>query len=467
MQNQNEQCQFGKTHFIGIGGAGMSGLAKILLEKGIPVSGSDCNYSPVVASLEIMGAQCFIGHQKENITDDIVLLVYSSAIRQDNPEIIAAKEKGIEVVCRAELLSRLMALQTGISIAGTHGKSTTTGMLSTILLNAGWEPTVVGGAYLPQIQGNAQMGKGDYLIAESDESDGSFLLLHPKIAVITNVEADHLDHYGTYEKVVEGFAAFLAQLPEDGLAVINLDSPGVQEVLAKVSPQNMITYSIESDLGNIRAENISYQGRGSSFTCIYQGEILGEVFLSVPGIYNVSNALAVIAVAKHIGISWREILMGLDAFQGVGRRFEILGSVDGITVVDDYAHHPTEIKATLAAAKNMGYKRIIAVFQPHRYSRTQALFTDFTDSFLDSDELILNSIYAASEEPIPGITSKRLAEAIQEKYHRQVDYYDTHEEILEDLLQRVKANDLVIMIGAGNLRQIGVKLVAALEAGGK
>ena len=227
MQKQEDVYAFGKTHFIGIGGAGMSGLANILLEKGLAVSGSDSSFSPVVARLQQLGAVCFGEQKKENITEDIDLVVYSSAIRQNNPEILAAREKGIEVVCRAELLARLMSLQTGISVAGTHGKSTTTGMLSTILLGAeGMAPTIVGGAYLPEIQGNAQLGAGKYLIAESDESDGSFLLLHPEIAIVTNIEADHLDHYGSYEKVLEGFAQFLNQLPEHGLAVVCLDSPG-------------------------------------------------------------------------------------------------------------------------------------------------------------------------------------------------------------------------------------------------
>lgn len=468
MQKQEEGYSLGKTHFIGIGGAGMSGLAKILLEKGIAVSGSDCSFSPVVEGLQQMGAVCFEGHKKENITDDIQLVVYSSAIRQDNPEIVAAKEKAIEVVCRGELLARLMSLQTGISVAGTHGKSTTTGMLSTILLGAkGMSPTVVGGAYLPQIHGNAQLGTGKYLVAESDESDGSFLLLRPKIAIVTNVEADHLDHYGSYEKVLEGFAQFLNQLPVDGLAVISVDSPGLRELLPRLTVNQVTTYSVDSDQGDFGAMDIAYHGRGSSFTCLCHGKSLGRVDLSVPGIYNISNALAAIAVALHIGVAWQDILAGLKAFQGVGRRFEILGTEQGVTVVDDYAHHPTEIKATLAAAKNMGYERIIAVFQPHRYSRTQALFSEFIDSFLDSDQMIMNKIYAASEDPIPGVSGEILANAIREKHHGQVDYYDTREEILVDLIGRVKPGDLVIMIGAGNLRQVGLQLVETLQTGGK
>lgn len=468
LQKQEAEYHFEKTHFIGIGGAGMSGLAKILLEKGIPVSGSDCSFSPVVESLQEMGAVCFQGHAAENIADDVKLVVYSSAIRQNNPEIVAAKEKGIEVVCRAELLARLMLLQTGISVAGTHGKSTTTGMLSTILLHTkDMAPTVVGGAYLPQIHGNAQLGAGKYLVAESDESDGSFLLLHPQLAIVTNIEVDHLDHYGSYENVLQGFTDFLNQLPENGFAMLNIDSPGVREILPVLTVKDYLTYSVESQEGDIYAEAIAYHGRGSSFSCIYQGKSLGPVELSVPGIYNVSNALAAIGVALQIGVSWADILTGLKAFQGVGRRFEILGVEQGVTVVDDYAHHPTEIKATLAAAKNMGYKRIIGVFQPHRYSRTQALFEEFTNSFLDSDELILNSIYAASEDPIPGVSGKGLAEAIRQKHSGKVDYYDTHEEILTDLVTRVKDGDLVIMIGAGNLRQVGIQLIKALQGGGK
>lgn len=467
LQKQAASHCWGKTHFIGIGGAGMSGLAKILLEKGIAVSGSDCNFSATVESLQKMGAQCFIGHAKENIGEDVSLVVYSSAIRPNNPEIVAAKERNMEVICRAELLARLMALQTGISIAGTHGKSTTTGMLSMILLSAQEEPTIVGGAYLPQIHGNAQLGTGKYLVAESDESDGSFLLLHPQIAVVTNIEADHLDHYGTYENVVQGFTDFVNQLPQDGLAVLCTDSPGVREMLPALTVKNYKTYGITDQQADMRAEDIHYQGRGSSFTCIYQNQVLGKVALSVPGIYNVSNALAAITVALHIGVSWQDILYGLKAFTGVGRRFEILGVEKGITIVDDYAHHPTEIKATLAAAKNMGYRRIIAVFQPHRYSRTQSLFAEFTDSFLDSDELIINRIYAASEDPIPGVSGEILANAIREKHQQKTDYYETQEEILQDLLARAHDGDLVIMIGAGNLRQVGNQLVTALQTGGK
>lgn len=468
MQKQAGTYSFGKTHFIGIGGAGMSGLAKILLEKGLAVSGSDCSFSSVVEHLQQMGAVCFGEQKRENITDDIDLVVYSSAIRQNNPEILAAREKGIEVVCRAELLARLMSLQIGISVAGTHGKSTTTGMLSTILLGtAGMAPTVVGGAYLPQIHGNAQLGAGKYLVAESDESDGSFLLLHPEIAVVTNIEADHLDHYGSYEKVLEGFTDFLNQLPEQGLAVVCLDSPGVKDILPRLTVKQVITYSVATSDGDFGAEDICYHGRGSAFTCTHHGKSMGRVELSVPGIYNVSNALAAVAVALHIGVDWQDILKGLKAFQGVGRRFEILGVEKDVTVVDDYAHHPTEIKATLAAAKNMGYNRIIAVFQPHRYSRTQALFHEFTDSFLDSDEIIMNGIYAASEDPIPGVSGAILADAIRKKHHCKIDYYDTREEILKDLLARVKPGDLVMMIGAGNLRQVGIQLVEALQTGGK
>lgn len=443
-------------HFVGIGGIGMSGLARIMRGFDVKVSGSDVKDSAVIEGLIDLGVTVHIGHHKKNLAPDVDLLVYSSVIKEENPEFAEAISRGIKIICRAELLGEIMKNRTSIAIAGAHGKTTTTGMMGVSQLAMGENPTIVVGGILPQISSNAVWGSGKYLVAEADESDGSFLMLPAKIAVVNNIENDHLDHYGTMENLIKAFDQFIHQIPDDGFAVLGVDSPIVAQI-AESGKGKYITFGMNHD-ADFMARDIEFNSFGTTSQIYFKGEHLGALTLNVPGIYNISNALAVIATECTLGYEFGAVAESLLGFSGTGRRFELMGS-DGehhISVYDDYAHHPTELKAVISAAKNLDYERVVTVFQPHRYSRTHLLFDEFVECFDETDVLILNEVYAAFEEEIPGVNSVALCEAIKERGAiSEVYYAQTEIDVLAALDDVVVDNDIVLIAGAGPIRHAG------------
>ncbi len=441
---------------IGIGGSGMSGIAEVLLNSGYEVSGSDVADNAVTRHLTSLGARICAGHHYENITDAQVL-VKSTAISDDNLEVQAAKDKNIPIIPRAEMLAELMRLRTGIAIAGTHGKTTTTSLTATIFNAAELDPTVIIGGRLNAYGANARLGKGDYLIAEADESDASFLCLLPIINVVTNIDIDHLDFYPDQEAIDSVFIKFMNKVPFYGVNIVCGDDEGIQRLLPNIK-RPFLTYGFNKE-NTIRAEIISMESRSTFklFIKDTQGieQDYGIIELSQPGKHNILNALAAIGVAREAGICSEHWLKGLKEFAGVGRRFEYKGEKDGITVIDDYGHHPVEIKATLAAAKQVFPERKIYVaFQPHRFSRTQALFGEFCSCFEGIEKLYLTEIYPASEKPIPGINSQNLAQGIMQVTTLKVEHAANNEEVLALIKEDIKAGDVLITLGAGNITQL-------------
>lgn len=457
MNSEMKDMQHQTFHFIGIGGIGMSAIALIMLDMGYKVYGSDVKEGKMVEQLRQAGATIFIGHEAANIQDDVEAVVYSSAVKADNVEMVEAKRRGLPIYQRAQMLAFLMTKKQSIGIAGAHGKTTTSGMMSLMLEQAGLDPTVVIGGTLPQIGGNAKSGRGDYLVAEADESDGTFLLLFPKIAVITNIEPDHLDHYESLQQIIDCFDQYLQQLPKDGLAIVNVDCPNTHGLLARI-PCPVITYGFCEE-ADYRAFDLQHGPAGSSAMISFHGEPLGRLTLHVPGEHNVSNALAALAFGRHIGIDFDVLAEGLSHFVGTGRRFEYLGQFQGAHVVDDYAHHPTEIRATIKAARDMGAKRVVAVFQPHRYSRCQAMFEDFADSLQEADCKIVAKIYPAFEKPIVGVDAHLIVDAAVAAGQTNVHYAEDREQILRILKEEVRPDDLLLIMGAGDIRQVGEHLV--------
>ena len=450
-----------RIHFIGIGGAGMSGLARILMDLGHRISGSDLNQTPVTRRLESMGAVCHTGHRPENV-EGAELVVVSTAIRQDNPELVRALDQGIPVIHRGDLLAMLMQRQIGIAVAGAHGKTTTTSMMSMVLERNGFDPTIVIGGELNDIGGNAKLGRGQYLVAEADESDGSFLKLSPRMVIVTNVENDHLDYYGSVAKIKEAFATFLAKVPANGLAVVCLDDPGVREVLGGYNGP-LATYGIQKDDADYVLKEISFRGMFSRGEVYQRGRRLGTLELTLPGQHNLLNALAVVVVSLRLGLDLRAVSGTLINFKGASRRFQFTGEHSGIRVVDDYAHHPSEIKATLRAARQVGADRIITVFQPHRYSRTSLLREEFGSAFLDSDVVIIDDIYSAGEQPLEGVSSRTIIEAMERNGQENVLYLGSRDKIVDYLEDFVRSGDLVLTMGAGNIWTAGVHLVDRLK----
>ncbi len=450
-----------KIHFVGIGGIGMSGIAEVLLNLGYKVSGSDLRSSEITERLASLGGEIFYGHARENIAN-VDVVVISSAVHDDNPEVIEARERLIPVIPRAEMLAELMRMKYGIAIAGTHGKTTTTSMVSTILGHAGIDPTIVIGGRLDSIGSNAKLGQGKFLVAEADESDGSFLKLSPTIAVVTNIDADHLDFYSGIGQIKDTFVEFINKIPFYGLAVLCLDNGNVADIIPRVK-KRFITYGLSSQ-ADFRASDIRISGNATSFVAHFKGERLGEVSFKMPGAHNVLNALACIAVAMELNVPFEVIREGFHDFGGVGRRFQIKGEVGGIMVVDDYGHHPTEIKATLAAAKGgWGDRRLVVVFQPHRYTRTRELFAEFVKSFYDADLLVLTDIYPAGEPPIPGVTAEALWQSVRKHGQKDAVYIADRQEIAGHLLKIARTGDIVLTLGAGNIWQVGEALLAALR----
>jgi len=446
-----------KIYFIGIGGIGMSAIALIMLDMGFKVSGSDIKEGKMTGILRQAGATILIGHDASNIASDTEAVVYTSAIQSDNIEITEAQKRGLPIYQRAQMLAYIMSKKISIGVAGAHGKTTTSGMISLMLEKANLDPTIVIGGTLPQIAGNAKSGKGDYLVAEADESDGTFLLLHPQIAVVTNIESDHLDHYESLQEIISCFEQYVKQLPSDGLAIIGIDCPNSRGLLDKIFCR-CLTYGFSPE-ADFRAEDLHHSEFGISASVFYHGENLGRLVLHVPGKHNIENALAAVALGTYIGLDFLTIVDALAYFIGTGRRFEYLGQYRGAQVVDDYAHHPTEIRTTIQAAKDMGAKRIIAVFQPHRYSRVQAMHEDFAAALNKTDIIIIAEIYPAFEKPLPGINSQLIAENARKLGHNNVYYAADHNEIIRVLNEFTQPDDLILIMGAGDIRSVGEKLL--------
>lgn len=451
----------GKTkhiHFTGIGGIGMSGIAELLINLGYTVSGSDLKTSQVIRRLERLGGKVFIGHSPENIAGADVV-VYSSAVSLDNPEVIEAREKNIPVIRRAEMLAELMRLKFGVSIAGAHGKTTTTSMVASILTAGGLDPTVVIGGRLDIWGGsNAKLGQGDILVAESDESDGSFMLLSPAIAVVTNIDYEHVDHYGSMERIRETFTDFINKIPFYGTAIVCLDNQEIQGVIPLVKKRH-ITYGMTSQ-ADLQARDIRKGPFDVDFEVVNHGRSMGRVTVKMPGSHIVLNALAAIAVGLEFEMDMEDIRKGLSSMGGLERRFQVKGEKNGIMVIDDYGHHPAEVTATLQTARECWPdKRLIVVFQPHRYTRTKALYDRFVISFNQADMLVLAPLYPAGERPIEGVNSEWLCQGIREHGHRSVSLGGDHEEILKLVLDAVKPGDRVITLGAGDVYRIGEELL--------
>ncbi len=447
-------------HFVGIGGIGMSGIAEVLLTLGYQVSGTDLKESDTTRRLASLGAQVRYGHKAEHLHGCDVVVI-SSAVRASNPEVMAARERGVPVIPRAEMLAELMRLKYGIAIAGSHGKTTTTSLIATVLRHAGLDPTAVIGGKLPQLGSNARLGQGDILVAEADESDGSFMKLAPAVAVVTNIDPEHMDHYKTLDALKHAFVEFCNRVPFYGLNVLCLDHPNVQ-ALVPFLEKRCVTYG-SSHAADYRIEGITLDGYATRFRAFRRDHDLGEFTVQMVGAHNAMNALAVIAVAEELDIPLDTVRSALAGFEGVQRRFTVKGEAGGVTVVDDYGHHPAEVRATLAGARRAFGRRLIVAFQPHRYTRTHDLLDDFVSAFNDADLLFLTNIYAAGEEPIPGVTGPALAEAVRAHGHPDVTYVDKRVDLPAALLPRLQPGDLVVTLGAGDITQVGPDLLALLE----
>ncbi|MBN2283047.1 MAG: UDP-N-acetylmuramate--L-alanine ligase [Deltaproteobacteria bacterium] len=442
--------------FVGVGGIGMSGIAEVLLNLGYHISGSDIARSDTTERLEALGVRVFYGHSAENLEAADVVVV-SSAIDGGNPEVVEAGKRSIPVIPRAEMLSELLKMKFSIAVSGCHGKTTTTSMIATILASGGLDPTMVIGGKLASIGGNARLGDGDIIVAEADESDGSFLKLSPSVAVITNIDREHVDHYPTMGDIKTAFAAFANTVPFYGSTILCADDPNVTDILHQIK-RRIISYGC-SDACDFQATDISFDGFASSYTLYCRGERAGDMALRVPGMFNVYNSLAAIAVARELDMDYRAIEKGLAAFSGVQRRLEVRGKKEGVMVVDDYGHHPTEIRATLAAAREAWRSRIIVVFQPHRYTRTQALFDDFAGAFSDADMVVLTDIYAASEKAIEGVNSRNLSDRMREAGMTDVRYISDFDDIVAYLRTVAQSGDVIMTLGAGNIWAVGKKFL--------
>ena len=420
-----------KLHFVGIGGIGMSGIAEILLDEGFTVTGSDRAESENTDRLAGLGVKIAIGHAAANVDPDADVLVYSSAVGPDNPEIVEAQARKIPVIRRAEMLAEVMRLRYGIGIAGTHGKTTTTSMVSLVLMEGGIDPTVIVGGRLRGLAGsNARLGKGDFIVVEADEFDRSFLSITPTIAVLTTLETDHLDCYRDLDDIKGAFIQFAAKVPFYGFVVLCLDEPSLQDIMPK------------------------------TFTAVHDGKDLGSIVLQIPGKHNVQNALAAIAVGLELNIPFEKVKAGIEKFTGVFRRWEVKADLDGIMVVDDYAHHPTEIKATLAGAKSGWRRRVVCVFQPHLYSRTRDFYDEFGRAFFHADLLVVTDVYPAREEPIQGVSGELIVNAAKSFGHKSVQYVPDKEDVPEHLLSVVQPGDIVITMGAGDIWKYGEEFIA-------
>ncbi|WP_181907324.1 UDP-N-acetylmuramate--L-alanine ligase [Cohnella lupini] len=451
------------VHFIGIGGYGMSAIARVMLEMGYQVSGSDVVRQELTDKLAANGAQIYIGHEPEHVRG-ADLVVYSTALSRDNVERQEAEHLNIPVLHRAQMLARLLNARTGIAVAGAHGKTTTSSMIALVMENCGLDPTYIIGGEIVNVGTNAKAGKGEFVVAEADESDGSFLQYESAVGVVTNIEADHLENYdGDFNKLKEAYVSFLRNVRPDGCAVVCGDDENIRQLLPQVEGRRVVTYGLDSGDAEYRATDIELGDRCATFTVNHHAEVLGKVTLSVPGKHNVYNALATVIVCLEAGAPFESIAEAIREFRGAKRRFQVLGEVKDMLVIDDYAHHPTEIQATIQAAKATG-KRIIAVFQPQRYTRTFFLLDAFSRAFADADEVIITDIYSpAGEQRIEGVNSRKLVELISQNSNSNVTYVPTKEEVRELLAERVAPGDLVLTMGAGDIWKTAVELSRILR----
>ena len=446
-----------KIHFVGIGGIGMSGIAELLLNQGFEISGSDMHLTEITKHLETKGVKISEGHNADLIQDADVV-VKSSAVKGDNPEVITALARKIPVIRRAEMLSEIMRMSYGIGIAGTHGKTSTTSMVGMVLSMAKLEPTVIVGGIVKNFGSNNLLGSGKYIVVEADEFDRSFLTLSPIIAGITNIDADHLDCYQNLEGIKKAFIEYANKVPFFGSVIACLDDHGVQSIIPEIKKE-IVSYGL-SKQANLRAENIEMKDFKSSYVAIYNGKELGKIHLNVLGIHNILNSLLAVATGLELEIFFSKIQKGLSEYSGVFRRFEFKGEKNGIIVYDDYAHHPTEIEATLKGIKDSTNKRIIVIFQPHLFSRTRDFYREFGRSFFQSDVLVITPIYPAREKQIPGISGKMIADAAIQTGHKNVHYIESNDKIIGKIEEVSKPDDIVITMGAGNIYQFGEQFIS-------
>jgi len=445
-----------QIHFVGIGGVGMSGIAEILLNMGYKVSGSDLLLTEVTERLSRLGAKITEGHKRENVKDTDVVVI-SSAIRENNPEVLEAREKRIPLIRRAEMLAELMRMKYGVAVAGTHGKTTTTSMIGFILSKGGLDPTIIVGGRVKSLGSNVKLGNGEYLVAEADEFDRAFLKLTPTIAVVTTIESEHLDCYRDLEEIKTAFIEFANKVPFYGAIILCLDERSIQSIIPRIE-KRCITYGLSSQ-ADLQARDFFLSEINSEFTVFTRQREIGRIKLRIPGLHNIKNGLAAIGVGLELGIDFTTIQEALAEFSGVHRRFEIKGESRGIIIVDDYAHHPTEIEATLKAAKDGWNRRVIAIFQPHLYTRTRDFYREFGNSFYQADLLVVTDIYPAREDPIEGVTGELVANSAKEFGHRAVTYIPDKDEILKYLERVMRPKDIIITLGAGDIYKLGEELV--------
>ncbi len=453
---------YGRTHrihFVGVGGVGMCGIAEVLLNLGYQVSGSDLRSGEATERLAGLGGRIFQGHAAVNV-EGAQVVVYSTAVRPDNPEVMAAHAQGIPVIPRADMLAELMRMKYGIAVAGSHGKTTTTSLVAAVLARGGLDPTIVVGGRLQSTGSNARLGHGQFLVAEADESDGSFLRLSPAVSVVTNIDREHLDHYGSLEELRQAFIYFANRVPFYGVSILCADDPQVRGILPQVAKRHLL-YGTAPDAA-LRAEDVRLDAQGASFRVISDGQELGTVRLALPGLHNVLNALAAVAVGLELEVAFSHIAEALGTFHGVGRRFETRGEVRGVKVVDDYGHHPTEIAATLAAARTLG-RRVLVLFQPHRYTRTALLHREFGACFGDADKVWVLDIYPAGESSVPGVTARTIVQSAEAVGQKQLVHIGDARAAVEAVAREARPGDLVLTLGAGDVGKLGDQLLAKLR----
>jgi UDP-N-acetylmuramate--alanine ligase len=452
-----------RIHFVGIGGIGMSGIAEVLLNLGYAISGSDLVDSEITRRLARLGVRYFIGHGAENVEQADVVVV-SSAVTADNVEVVTAKARKIPVIPRAEMLAELMRMKYGVAVAGSHGKTTTTSLVATVLAKGGLDPTLVIGGRLNNLGSNAKLGQGQFMVAEADESDGSFLKLNPMVAIVTSIDREHLDYYRNLGEIQAAFAQFLDKIPFYGFSIVCADEPNIRAILPRLT-KKVFTYGLQGDV-DYSARDIRTQGFGSAFTAIRQRSPLGSVVLNIPGLHNIRNALAAIATGVELDIPFVHIQEALREFSGIHRRFEVKGEVRGITVVDDYGHHPTELDATLCTARLVWpNRRLVVLFQPHRYTRTQALWQEFCAPLLTADIVVLTEVYGAGEPHIPGVSGRLIWQGLQERGHPQAIFVPEKESLASEMLRHIREGDVVFTLGAGDVWKAGEQLLKALQEG--
>jgi UDP-N-acetylmuramate--alanine ligase len=450
-----------KIHFVGIGGIGMSGIAEVLLNSGYVVSGSDLQESDATRRLRGLGAAVFVGHQEANLAGNPSVVVISTAVKYSNPEVLEARRRHIPVIPRAEMLAELMRMKYAVAVAGSHGKTTTTSMIAAVLSNAGLDPTMVIGGRVHMLGTNARTGQGEFLVAEADESDGSFLLLSPTIAVVTNIDREHMDFHQTMERLNESFLAFINKIPFYGLAVLCIDDPNVYGLLSKTR-KRFATYGLSAE-ADFSAHDLKMSLGGIEFTVLHHGKPLGQLRLHLPGRHSATNALAAVAVAHELEISFAHAAEALAGFTGIHRRFEVKGEPGGIIVIDDYGHHPTEIRATIGAIRDSWKRPLTVIFQPHRFTRTRDLFDEFLTAFEGADRLVLTEIYPAGEDPIAGATGEALYQAMKRKGHMELAFVPDKNQIAAQIAGKLNPGDIVLTLGAGDIYKVGDALVEALK----